>query len=214
MTKFSGKSVRSAKRILTEKQAKEIYQIYLAKFSFSSSFMKAKNGTSTQLASIYGVSPKTIRDIWNRRTWTSVTSLVVNMEDTSVELWALITSLNRSCMCWISRLSLTGRINESLTSEYFSATACQSRSSYGIAGQKAESQEAADRSKPIHVLSKAGRTQLRHRPRMFRRRGGVPRRHRLLLLSHYHHGAASAAGPLRAGRRAADRPGIRRRRAF
>ena len=86
MTEFSGKSVRSAKRILTEKQAKEIYQIYLADFSPSSSFMEAKNGTSTQLASIYGVSPKTIRDIWNRRTWTSVTSLVVNEVDASVKL--------------------------------------------------------------------------------------------------------------------------------
>ena len=86
MTEFSGKSVRSAKRILTEKQAKEIYQIYLADFSPSSSFMKAKNSTSTQLASIYGVSPKTIRDIWNRRTWTSVTSQLVNEEDASVKL--------------------------------------------------------------------------------------------------------------------------------
>ena len=86
MTEFSGKSVRSAKRILTEKQAKEIYQFYLADFSPSSSFMKAKNSTSTQLASIYGVSPKTIRDIWNRRTWTSATSLVVNEEDASVKL--------------------------------------------------------------------------------------------------------------------------------
>ena len=86
MTEFSGKSVRSAKRILTEKQAKEIYQFYLADFSPSSSFMKAKNSTSTRLAGIYGVSPKTIRDIWNRRTWTSVTSLVVNEEDASVKL--------------------------------------------------------------------------------------------------------------------------------
>ena len=86
MMEISGKRLRSAKRILTEKQAKEIYHIYLAEFSFSSSFMKAKNSTSTRLASIYGVSPKTIRDIWNRRTWTSVTSLVVNEEDASVKL--------------------------------------------------------------------------------------------------------------------------------
>ena len=78
--------MRSAKRILTEKQAKEIYQIYLAELSPSSSFMKAKNSRSTRLTSIYGVSPKTIRDIWNRRTWTSVTSLVVNEEDASVKL--------------------------------------------------------------------------------------------------------------------------------
>ena len=75
---ISGKSLRSAKRVLTEKQAKEIYQIYLAKFSPSSSFMKIKNSTSTRLASMYGVSPKTIRDVWNGRTWTSVTSQVVH----------------------------------------------------------------------------------------------------------------------------------------
>ena len=86
MLEIRGKYLCSAKRILTEKQAKEIYQFYLADFSPSSSFMKAKNSTSTQLASIYGVSPKTIRDIWNRRTWTSVTSLVVNEEDASVKL--------------------------------------------------------------------------------------------------------------------------------
>ena len=77
----SGESFRSPKRILTEKQAKEIYQIYLAEFGPSSSksfLVKTKNSTSTRLASMYGVSPKTIRDVWNGRTWTSVTSQVVH----------------------------------------------------------------------------------------------------------------------------------------
>ena len=86
MLEIRGRYLRSTKRILTEKQAKEIYQIYLAEISSSSSFMKAKNSTSARLAGIYGVSPKTIRDIWNGRTWTSATSLVVKEEDISVKL--------------------------------------------------------------------------------------------------------------------------------
>ena len=82
---------RSPKRILTETQAKEIFQIYLAEFSPTSStsiLIKRKNSTSTRLATMYGVSPKTIRDVWNGRTWTSVTSRIVNKEGISSRLQA------------------------------------------------------------------------------------------------------------------------------
>ena len=82
---------RSPKRILTEAQAKEIYQIYLAVFSPSTPTTKntkRKSSTSTRLAAMYGVSPKTIRDVWNGRTWTSVTSAVINKEVLSSELQA------------------------------------------------------------------------------------------------------------------------------
>ena len=87
----SSHKIRSPKRILTDEQAKEIYQIYLAEFSPSSStsmLVKRKSSTSTKLAAMYGVSPKTIRDVWNGRTWVSATSMLVNKEGLSSKLQA------------------------------------------------------------------------------------------------------------------------------
>lgn len=64
------------KRILTKAQVREIYEFFLAesRSSLMPSFVKRKGSVSTRLAAKYGVSPKTIRDIWNGITWTAVTS--------------------------------------------------------------------------------------------------------------------------------------------
>ena len=61
-------------RILTEKQAKEIYRFHL--ISLESPPVKVSGSPSAQLAALYHVSPKTIRDIWSGRTWTDATSHV------------------------------------------------------------------------------------------------------------------------------------------
>jgi hypothetical protein len=62
--------------MLTEQQAIEIYQhklIFLTKPEYSSasshSCSLSLRGKSSPLSKFYGVSPRTIRDIWNRQTW-------------------------------------------------------------------------------------------------------------------------------------------------
>ena len=53
--------------VLSENQAYEIYQWK------QSLLQKSISGTSVMIASRYNVSPKTVRDIWNRRTWCNAT---------------------------------------------------------------------------------------------------------------------------------------------
>ena len=57
-----------ARIILTAEQAAEIYS--LKNFCLQGS---KHRGYSLPIAKKYGVSPKTIRDIWNRQTWTFAT---------------------------------------------------------------------------------------------------------------------------------------------
>ena len=59
-------------RFLTSKQASEIYfeKISILMSTNSSGTLK---GQSTHIAPKFGVSPKTVRDIWNRRTWQQAT---------------------------------------------------------------------------------------------------------------------------------------------
>jgi hypothetical protein len=66
--------------ILTDEQAIEIYCCKLSlkrpdsfKSSLQGTDFKTK-GQSARIAGQYGVSPKTIRDIWNRRTWSYTTA--------------------------------------------------------------------------------------------------------------------------------------------
>ena len=66
--------------ILTEKQAVQIYSL---KFSAANNNGRKQNQSSI-VAEKYGVSPKTIRDIWNRKTWTLAThQLFRSIEDCS-----------------------------------------------------------------------------------------------------------------------------------
>ena len=77
-TEFSCAST-PVKRVLTDAQAKDIYRIYLAEFA-RPVVLRRKGSISSRLAVMYGVSSKTIRDIWNRRTWKSATSMLVSTE--------------------------------------------------------------------------------------------------------------------------------------
>jgi hypothetical protein len=68
----------STKRIVLNKQfAAEIYSHKLALMtptSFKECLQVSQlKGRSTKVALQYGVSAKTIRDIWNRKTWTDAT---------------------------------------------------------------------------------------------------------------------------------------------
>eukprot|EP00291_Cryptomonas_curvata_P014215 CAMPEP_0172179230 /NCGR_PEP_ID=MMETSP1050-20130122/16499_1 /TAXON_ID=233186 /ORGANISM="Cryptomonas curvata, Strain CCAP979/52" /LENGTH=199 /DNA_ID=CAMNT_0012852083 /DNA_START=353 /DNA_END=948 /DNA_ORIENTATION=- len=58
--------------ILTADQARMIYS--LRSESTAQTFeLRSVAGKSSLVAELYGVSPKTIRDVWNRKTWTQVT---------------------------------------------------------------------------------------------------------------------------------------------
>ncbi len=68
------------KVILNSRLAAEIYaekMALVAPTSFESCLKDSRvkmKGKSVSVSAKYGVSAKTIRDIWNRRTWTNVTS--------------------------------------------------------------------------------------------------------------------------------------------
>ena len=63
--------------ILSQEQAIQIYQRLQRKISDANDFSTAK-----LMAHTYGVSVKTIRDIWNRRTWTKETQHLWGPTDT------------------------------------------------------------------------------------------------------------------------------------
>mmetsp|Transcript_7369 Transcript_7369/g.22515 ORF Transcript_7369/g.22515 Transcript_7369/m.22515 type:complete len:234 (+) Transcript_7369:82-783(+) len=66
------------RRILTAEQAVEIFKLK----EFISDGTK---GASVPIARQYGVSPKTIRDIWNRRTWMDATVPFLSDEDAKLQ---------------------------------------------------------------------------------------------------------------------------------
>ena len=67
----SNRSWSGPRTLLTKEQAAEIYMIGRA---FTDSGLDPLcGGRSALMAKKYGVSPKTIRDIWNRRTWQNET---------------------------------------------------------------------------------------------------------------------------------------------
>ena len=57
--------------ILTAEQARSIYCMRSASAA-EGSHAKSFAGKSSLVAEMFGVSPKTIRDVWNRKTWTQV----------------------------------------------------------------------------------------------------------------------------------------------
>ena len=70
-------------RVLTKGQVKEIYEFHLAESQPSSQELSVKRtgSTSSRLAERYGVSSKTIRDIWNGRTWRTITAKLVGNDE-------------------------------------------------------------------------------------------------------------------------------------
>jgi hypothetical protein len=73
--------------VLSDSQAIEIYKCKLQLLrpsSFESCMQSAESrikGQSVPVAARFGVSPKTVRDIWNRRTWAFTTEKLWEEED-------------------------------------------------------------------------------------------------------------------------------------
>ena len=57
--------------ILTAEQARTIYQMRSVSTAEDSTACSVA-GKSSLVSEMFGVSPKTIRDVWNRKTWTQV----------------------------------------------------------------------------------------------------------------------------------------------
>ena len=57
--------------ILTADQARMIYSLR-SETTAQTFELRSVAGKSSLVAELYGVSPKTIRDVWNRKTWTQV----------------------------------------------------------------------------------------------------------------------------------------------
>ncbi len=74
-SKGSGKD--HPRSVLNHQQAIEIFKLGKLKPKTDTGvglrFLGKFDGNSSVLAKLYGVSPKAIRDIWNRRTWTEQT---------------------------------------------------------------------------------------------------------------------------------------------
>ena len=72
--------------VLSNTEAMEIYKCKLrlcAPKSFKDSLQSAQlrfRGQSAVIASRFGVSPKTVRDIWNRKTWSKITDEINSSE--------------------------------------------------------------------------------------------------------------------------------------
>ena len=69
--------------ILTQRQAIEIYECKPE--TIVTSFGRRAASASRLVAEQYGVSPKTVRDIWNRRTWVSATAKLGQFGDLYAE---------------------------------------------------------------------------------------------------------------------------------
>jgi len=73
--------------ILTAEQAIDIYRCKptsMPAFVCADQVVRGSNRSSVPLAKTYGVSPKAIRDIWNRRTWGFATFLLWSEEEHGV----------------------------------------------------------------------------------------------------------------------------------
>ena len=80
-------SVSGTGQVLCAAQAVEIYRCKLRLLqpnSFESCLQQAESrikGKSVPVAGMFKVSPKTVRDIWNRRTWACTTRFLWAQED-------------------------------------------------------------------------------------------------------------------------------------
>ena len=79
---------RSQRCVLFVSQAREIYKFkFLASTSLSTLDAQGQHeeiSNCTLLAAKYGVSSKTIRDIWNRKTWVSATDHLIDQKQVSL----------------------------------------------------------------------------------------------------------------------------------
>ena len=99
---------------LTEETAVEIYRCKIKCLGSPSSFksllepIKSRlKGQSTPVAGQFGVSPKTIRDIWNHRTWVHATEALWIRDDvplfpSQVSQWSLISFYCKNGLIFLS----------------------------------------------------------------------------------------------------------------
>jgi hypothetical protein len=85
--------------ILNDRLAAQIYEEKLALItptSFESCLKDSRimmKGKSAKVAAKYGVSAKTIRDIWNERTWTYATSAVWRSRSSTHEVSSVLSAV-------------------------------------------------------------------------------------------------------------------------
>ena len=93
ITKSPSKMSVTAKKkriVLNKETAIEIYQhkirlmVPMSYKQCLQSWKESIRGESSKLAKQYGVSPKTVRDVWNRKSWTEVTMSLWNLEKNKV----------------------------------------------------------------------------------------------------------------------------------
>ena len=87
MKELKSKSNRASKTVLRPEQAAHIYSLKpvfdaLEKIGMMSDAESQSKGRSVPLATMFNVSAKTIRDIWNRKTWTFATRHLWKQEKT------------------------------------------------------------------------------------------------------------------------------------
>ena len=71
---------KPSKVVLNEQLAKQIYD---RKLLLSASGQSLK-GKSVPVSRVFKISPKTVRDIWNRRTWTKATCTEITAYEVSI----------------------------------------------------------------------------------------------------------------------------------
>ena len=71
---------KNSRVVLTPQLAREIYLYKIGFECLDHSAMLLK-GRSVQISKKYNVSPKTIRDVWNRRTWAFATETIVRNKE-------------------------------------------------------------------------------------------------------------------------------------
>ena len=82
--------------ILTSVQAVEIYKQRQIKSHTETSLCSKIRGQSVAIAEKYGVSPKAIRDIWNKRTWVDSTKHLYAQESENGSTKSLVTEVSFS----------------------------------------------------------------------------------------------------------------------
>ena len=103
--------------MLTESQAVEIYLLKISNVHDGSGRTsgKCKRGQSVPIGARYGVSSRTIRDIWNRKTWSFATQHLWHMEgsrpfETHVQVETIDSLLLQVLWCSMKPSFLQGRV--------------------------------------------------------------------------------------------------------
>jgi hypothetical protein len=140
--------MKSQRFVLSVGQAREIYGLkFLASTSGSAPGGVGQREEITYcvlLAARYGVSSKTIRDIWNRKTWASATKHLFDQEQVSPIDRSFVECLDSQVQSeYITSVSLVSPCISPnlLIADWAAVTTKQGWASQGIAEQTAQSKE-------------------------------------------------------------------------